>query len=29
MHGEHTRAQTAELRAGEVFADHRIEGVLG
>jgi serine/threonine protein kinase len=29
MHGEHTRAQTAELRPGETFADHRIEGVLG
>src|SRR5215208_8091701 len=29
MHGEHTRAQTAELRPGETFADHRIDGILG
>src|SRR3954471_19331527 len=29
MHGEHTRAQTADLRPGETFADHRIDGVLG
>src|SRR4051794_24675817 len=29
MHGEHTRAQTAELRPGETFGDHRIDGVLG
>jgi serine/threonine protein kinase len=29
MHGEHTQAQTAELRPGDTFADHRIEGVLG
>src|SRR4051794_4568947 len=29
MHGEHTRAQTAELRPGETFAEHRIDSVLG
>src|SRR3954462_1426530 len=29
MHGEHTQAQSAELRPGETFADHRIDGVLG
>src|SRR3954449_11315289 len=29
MHGEHTQAQARQLRAGEVFGDHRIEGVLG
>src|SRR5215216_2717427 len=29
MHGEHTHAQTAELRTGDTFADHRIEGILG
>src|SRR3954447_12421645 len=29
MHGEHTQAQSAELRVGATFADHRIDGVLG
>src|SRR3954471_22780570 len=29
MHGEHTQSQTPQLREGEVFGDHRIEGILG
>ena len=29
MHGQETRARSPELRPGDVFADHRIEGVLG
>jgi serine/threonine protein kinase len=29
MHGEETQARTTALRAGDEFADHRIEGVLG
>src|SRR3954468_8512888 len=29
MHGEHTQAQSAELRVGATFADHRIDGILG
>src|SRR5829696_9105148 len=29
MHGETTQASGGELQVGDVFADHRIEGVLG
>jgi serine/threonine protein kinase len=29
MHGETTQASGRELQVGDVFADHRIEGVLG
>ena len=29
MHGEETQARTTELRPGDVFGEHRIDGVLG
>ncbi|MEA2443438.1 MAG: hypothetical protein QOJ12_730, partial [Thermoleophilales bacterium] len=29
MHGEQTHARAVQVGVGEVFADHRIEGLLG